>query len=956
MRIHQGVPKKVRGGWAVSIREPTRVTEMGETIADGGIEAGDYVEVETRRGKKWLARIDNIGSSGGGVATVFTERLSDEEQEAVRAGRDTSQRSPELTQHRKVLDEMLAEFRNQANRKADAADDPTEGRTARAVAIGASELIKDLAQSDNLEDMRRIAASLTTLMADLESKPAAPATPAGWDSLPADIQERVLTAVANDRPYLNAVQNSDAQNAGTELAAALGRAVRDEGMALPRNRQVSDADRDAYNALSQAVGAVKQDSTLRDRLAARVRGMTTPARTPVSEMSDGAGSTPAGRRVTANLDPAGESITAIVPKDDRQPQAGDWVDVSLPVTISADRSSKHGGGRQKYELTPGTSDVVDESGSFRTYRWQVADLIPREHTPPGGQGAPGPDTAALRTPEERDRIDANEPVPDLSASGLADDVARQAYTIIREAHELAREQDVLSSTARQRLPEDKRHTKPRYNKAERERGATIEAAFERTATEYDELAKRHGITDEQRAIIADLSNPIGKHLDDEEARQVFRHNWGYAAAVNGEEEAFRVAQWAVDNWRERGGNEGLRKEGAGRQRVKDERRAVSEQKLAWIREKLAAGESVQFVTAMYGGAGATRMGGPTVTPALMAQWDAVGQDLLRIGPEGDLMMATGGSGRYVSQSLSALVASDGQTYNADGGMGQVRHYKADPEEFRGQYKVATPAVNRALKTLRVAKTREQFGAAIDAAGGVIRHDTDADRQAAGQEIYGGRRVFVQLDPDNPGSIINAIWWGDNDPVEATRLWAGRSGPHQYVEDVSGDGVFAGWHEPANRTATDSAPPPLAESWSGTANVEPPAVRLWVGRALTQGEIPAVLTVRAAEPGDEVQFVLSGQDLYQDLGGVYTSVVPLQDVKPADARLLTAQAAEVLLLDKSPVLVAPGVIPVGAPVRFEAVGRTNYGHVQGGPKDRRTFRIENPRRSRRARAGRIAAAR
>ena len=94
MRIHQGVPKKVRGGWAVSIREPTRVTEMGETIADGGIEAGDYVEVETRRGKKWLARIDNIGSSGGGVATVFAERLSDEEQEAVRAGRDTSQRSP----------------------------------------------------------------------------------------------------------------------------------------------------------------------------------------------------------------------------------------------------------------------------------------------------------------------------------------------------------------------------------------------------------------------------------------------------------------------------------------------------------------------------------------------------------------------------------------------------------------------------------------------------------------------------------------------------------------------------------------------------------------------------------------------------------------------------------------------------------------------------------------------
>ena len=53
-----------------------------------------------------------------------------------------------------------------------------------------------------------------------------------WDSLQPDIQERVLTAVANDRPYLNAVQNSDAQNAGIELDAALQRAIRDEGVAL----------------------------------------------------------------------------------------------------------------------------------------------------------------------------------------------------------------------------------------------------------------------------------------------------------------------------------------------------------------------------------------------------------------------------------------------------------------------------------------------------------------------------------------------------------------------------------------------------------------------------------------------------------------------------------------------------------------------------------------------------
>ena len=941
MRIHQGIPKKVRGGWAVSIREPTRVTELGETISDGKIQRGDYVEVETRRGKKWLARIDNIGSSRGGFAIASTERLSAEEQEAVRAGIDPSQRSPDLAQHRKLLDEMLAEFRNQANRKADAADDPTEGRTARAVAIDASELIKDLAQSDNLADMQRIAARLTTLQADLEAKPAAPPTPAGWDSLPADIQEWVLTAAANDRPYLNAVQNSGAQNAGIELDAALQRALNGTLVELLRENPQASA------GLSVTAAQLKTGHReLRDRLAARVQGMTTPAQSPAAT----------GRRILANLNETGESITAIVPKDDRQPQAGDWVDVSLPVTISADRASKSGGGRQKYELTPDTAALVDESGSFHTYRWQVADLIPREHTPPGGQRAPEPDTTPLPTPAEHDSTDANEIVPDLSASGLPDDVARQAYTIIRKAHDLAREQDVLSSTARQRMPQDKRHTKPRYNKAERERQAFIDAEFERIATEYDELAKRHNIKDDQRATIADLSNPIGKHLDDEEARQVFRKNWGFAAAVDGEEEAFRVAQRAVDTWRERGGNERLRQEEAERQRIKDERRAVSENKLAWVREKLASGESVQFVTAMYGGAGATRMGGPTVTPAMMAQWDAEGQDLLTIGREGDLLMASGRSGKYVSAAFSALVASDGQTYNSDAGAVQVRQYEADPEEFTVQFKAATAGVNRALKAIRAAQSREEFDAAVNAQPGLIRSDTDADRRAAGQEIYGGRRVYVQLDPDNPGSIINAVWWGDNDGVEATRMWGGRSGPQHYVEDVSDrGGAFAGWHKRASQTAKETAPP-VAETWTGTSSAEPPAVRLWVGRALTQGGIPVVLTVREAEPGDEAQFVLSGQDLYQDLGDVHASVVPLGDLTPIDGLPLGAKRGDMVLLDKSPVLVTPGVIPDGALVLFPGTEKVHYARVEGGPRQKRTFRIEKPRRSSRARAGRIAAAR
>ena len=157
-------------------------------------------------------------------------------------------------------------------------------------------------------------------------------------------------------------------------------------------------------------------------------------------------------------------------------------------------------------------------------------------------------------------------------------------------------------------------------------------------------------------------------------------------------------------------------------------------------------------------------------------------------------------------------------------------------------------------------------------------------------------------------------------------------------------------------ADDELPPVAEPLTAASADTEPPDVQVWVARALTQGGDPVVLTVRAAEPGDEAQFNLSGQDLYQDLGDVYTSVVPLDDVNPTDGRPLMARDAEVVLLDKSPVLVAPGVIPVGSPVKFPTGEKVKYGHVQGGPKDKRTFRIEKPRRSTKARAGRIAAAR
>ena len=216
-----------------------------------------------------------------------------------------------------------------------------------------------------------------------------------------------------------------------------------------------------------------------------------------------------------------------------------------------------------------------------------------------------------------------------------------------------------------------------------------------------------------------------------------------------------------------------------------------------------------------------RPSGPEITPELYAKWQASGQDLFKIGPDGDLRVATGHKRPpYHSTSLSTLAASDGQH------------------------------------------------------------------------------------------------WGSSASAPAA------------VDDLT-----------QRRERTE--PPPPAESWSGTANAEPPVVRLWVGRALTQGGIPVVLTKRAAEPGDEAQFVLSGQDLFQDLGSVHTSVVPLEHVDPTDGLPLMARQAHVLLLDGSPVLVTPGVIPDGSPIMFPGEAKVNYGHVRTGPKERRTFRIEKP---------------
>ena len=502
-----------------------------------------------------------------------------------------------------------------------------------------------------------------------------------------------------------------------------------------------------------------------------------------------------------------------------------------------------------------------------------------------------------------------------------------AAEIARGIADAARNYDVqatIEAQARERMPADRRYSKsPSLRKAEREQMKRLIEEDDKLLERQDALVAQHGITDADMDILRDHTNPLGRHLEDPHLRAMWRNAFYDVAPYEGVREATKRANAEIVRYQAEGGLEAEERQKREREKKREWRiadnRAKSEQQLAWIRQKLAAGETVGIHAMTYtGGLGGMTSSGPEITPQLYAKWQASGDLLFRIGSEGDLLVATGRKrDPYHAATFSTLVASDGQRFS-----------ERDLETvLTGRDLVKDGVEVQVAERVPVGNATRWVHLSADMIPD--RSLPDSDRRKIDEMIKILQRNMSADDPDyiDP-AIVKAM-------SNAERLKVAQ----EFME----------------RRARNE-PPPLAESWSGTANAEPPAVRLWVGRALTQGGIPAVLTERAADPGDEVQFVLSGQDLYQDLGGVYTSVVPLQDVIPADARLLTAQDAEVLLLDKSPVLVAPGVIPVGAPVKFPIGEKVNYGHVQGGPKDRRTFRIEKPRRSRRARAGRIASAR
>ena len=716
-----------------------------------------------------------------------------------------------------------------------------------------------------------------------------------WDSLPPDIQERVLTAAANDRPYLNAVQNSDAQNAGIELDAALQRAMRDTLLALVRENPPASA------ALSETAAELKTDRELRDRLAAQVDGMMSASDDTATLLAQ------------AEQDPAYLSARARGLMERYTPEERAALDRKWELSEQLRR--------EQYEAEFPTSErqaLIDEMRALGVSERMIGWYD--EPTQQTGQGNAEVDRSRMQDIIDRERAEQ----ASLPVTVIPPHVAAEIARGIADAARNYDNQATIEAQARERLPADRRYSKaPSLRKAEREQMKRLTEEVDELVERQDALVAQHGITDADMEILRDHANPLGRHLEDPHLRAKWRNEFYDVAPYEGVREATKRANAEIARYQAQGGLEAEERQKREQEQERQWRiadnRAKSEQQLAWVRQKIAAGETVGIYAMTYtGGLGGMKPSGPEITPKLYAQWQASGDYLFKIGSEGDLLVATGRKrDPYHAMTFSTLAASDGQRFS-----------ESDLEtrlEGRDSVKDGVPV--QVIERVPVDNATRWVHLSADMIPD--RSLPDSDRRKIDEMIEILQRNMSADDPDyiDPATVKAMS--------NAQRLKVAKA----FME-----------------RRQQTAPPPPAETWSGTATAEPPAVRLWVGRALTQGAIPVVLTVRAAEPGDEAQFVLSGQDLFQDLGGVYTSVVPLGDVTPTDRLPLGAKRAELLLLDKSPVLVTPGVIPDGSPVKFPTGERVNYGHVQGGPGDRRTFRIEKPRRSQRAKAGRVASAR
>ena len=423
-----------------------------------------------------------------------------------------------------------------------------------------------------------------------------------WDSLQPDIQERVLTAVANDRPYLNAVQNSDAQNAGIELDAALQRAIRDTLVGLIRENPPASA------ALSETAAQLKTDRELRDRLAAQVDGMML------------ASDDTAALLAQAERNPAYLSAMSKGLMESFTPE--EWAALELKFELSKQLR------REQYEAEFPTSErqaMIDEMRALGVSERMVG----RYDKPIGavtGKGDAKSDRSRMQDDIARERAEQ----ASLPVTAIPPHVAAE---IARGIADAARNYDVqatIEAQARERMRADRRYSKsPSLRKAEREQMKRLIEEDDKLLERRDALVAQHGITDADTDILRDHANPLGRHLEDPHLRAMWRKAFYAAAPYEGVGKATKQANAEVDEYQAGGGFE----EEQGRQREAEKKRewriadnrAKSEQQLAWIRQKLAAGETVGIYAMTYtGGLGGMKPSGPEITPQVVRQLEGVG--------------------------------------------------------------------------------------------------------------------------------------------------------------------------------------------------------------------------------------------------------------------------------------------------------------------------------------------
>ena len=739
-----------------------------------------------------------------------------------------------------------------------------------------------------------------------------------WDKVPPDVQQQVVKAIALDRAYRNAAENSDAQNAAIELDAAIQRALTDSGTALLRESP------EVASALLGSARQVKDDAGLREQVTARVESM--------------AGNPSTGYKLPEMSVDALRLGLATLEKTERDYE---------PTSLAA-RALRDGALAYREELARRESAATANDDWERKKKEEIINALHRAR-----QDA---DTAAQQSDDARERIKRT--MEDLierhqrTGGGNAPVVAvYQDFIQAVDAHNDQRVLSELQGRIKELQPSLNPYTMMWIRRYVDEHSEPLPMADDEPA----EPSKADLDFDRAKAHVAELEQAgnlpglAAKYMawDEVDVEGLSPERMQEHAELGERLRGYadqQSEQWAQSRQRE---EERLANSPAGRARA----RLTEADKLATARLPQQADESVIRERAIaylrtyedvMGGQFRINFEAAQEVPvdALLNMMSHVASQTLSKDSTRNLRRALDRARKRTDQQFAGNVASLLTT---------AEDARSSIVQLRSEHdldSVRDPDVT--LQSVRdaVAKAQEEYESGdVDKANATLQWVREAPLEILTQELKRTRQSAATVKAQATRERRKAA-----EDAEARRH-------SDRVDELVAQGM-----NPADAilAANDAIaePPAVAETLTGVSSEEPPpVVQLWTGRALTQGAVPVVLTERAAEPGDEVTFVLSGQDLYQDLGEVYTSVVPLDEVNrqqgnpPASAR-----DADLLLLDKADVLVVPGKVVADDPVRFDVRDRTYWGEVRGGPGERRTFKVEKPRRSSRAKAGRIASAR